>query len=138
MKILKKTTIFMLSLLLLALTACGGSELPSGMDADELMAAGQKVALLLVEGEYEAVYELLREDQRALTTVEQIEQAVRSQLDGAGVYKQIEKRMTSGTTIEGERYGAVMLYCEFSEEDVLVRLFFDPQLQLVGFSLKQD
>ena len=128
----------MFSLLLIMLTACGGSELPTGVDADELMAAGQEVALLLVEEEYEAVYELLREDQRALVTVDLIRQTVSEELRGAGEYKQIEKRMTTGTTENGERYAIAMFYCDFLEEDVLIRVCFDAQLQLVGFSLMQD
>ena len=122
----------------MTLTACGGNELPDGMDDDALLSAGREVMLLLVKGEYEAVHEMLREDQRALFTSEDIREAVERELDGAGIYKQIEDHMMTGQTINGERYGIAVLYCEFSEEDVLVRVSFDAQLQLVGFSLKQD
>lgn len=136
---LKRLKNIVLSLLLvLALAGCRGSELPAGMDSETLLAAGQDVMLHLVEEEFEAVYEMLREDQRALFTVEDISRVVSSQLSGAGEYKQIEKRMTTGSTIDGERYGIAVFYCDFSEEDVLVRISFDAQMQLVGFSLKQD
>lgn len=124
--------------MLLALTACSGEVLPDGMDEDALFNAGKDVMLLLVEGEYEAVHEMLREDQRAQFTVEDIETVVSSQLDGAGYYKQIEDHMATGQTIEGQRYGISVLYCEFSEEDVLIRISFDEQMRLVGFALKQD
>ena len=124
--------------MLLLLTACGGNELPDGMDDDALFAAGRDVMLLLVNGEYEAVHELLREDQRALFTVDDIREVVDKELDGAGVYKQIEKHMVTGQKIDGQLYGIAVLYCDFSEEDVLIRVSFDAQLQLVGFSLKQD
>ena len=127
-----------LCVLMLALAACSGEALPEGMDEDTLFTAGKDVMLLLVEGEYEAVHELLREDQRAQFTVEDIEKVVSSQLDGAGYYKQIEDHMATGQTIEGQRYGISVLYCEFSEEDVLIRISFDDQMRLVGFALQQD
>ena len=134
----KMTAVFLSLLIAFAMTACRGEALPEGMDQDALLSAGQEVFLLLVEGEYETVHEMLREDQRAQFTVEDIRSAVTSQLDDAGFYKQIEDRMTTAQTIEGERYGIAVLYCEFSEEDVLVRISFDADLQLVGFALKQD
>ena len=124
--------------MLLLFTACGGNELPEGMDGDALFAAGRDVMLLLVNGEYEAVHELLREDQRALFTADDIRKVVEKELDGAGIYKQIEKHMVTGQKIDGQLYGIAVLYCDFSEEDVLIRVSFDAQLQLVGFSLKQD
>ena len=128
----------MLVVLLLVLTACGGNELPEGMEEEVLFAAGRDVMLLLVEGEYEAVHEMLREDQRALFTAEDIREVVERELDGAGVYKQIDGHIVTGQTIDGQRYGIAVLYCDFSEEDVLIRVSFDTQLQLVGFALEQD
>ena len=91
-----------------------------------------------VEEEYEALYELLREDQRGNVTVDKIRSIVSDELDGAGYYKQIEKRMVTGTKEKGVHYGVAMFYCEFSEKDVLIRVCFDGQLQLVGFSLMRD
>ena len=122
----------------LMMTACQGKALPEGMDENALMEAGKDVMLLLVGGEYEQVHELLREDQREQFTVDDIRQVVTSQLDGAGVYKQIEDRMTTGQVIDGVHYGVAVLYCDFSEEDVLVRISFDEAWNLVGFSLDQD
>ena len=107
------------------------------MDEDKLFTAGKDVMLLLVGGEYEAVHEMLREDQRGAVTVDDIRAAVSSQLDGAGVYKQIEDHMATGQVIDGERYGISVLYCDFTEEDVLVRVSFDEDWNLVGFSLDQ-
>lgn len=138
MKTVKKFAVSFLCVLMFALTACTGEALPEGMDENELFTAGKDVMLLLVEGKYETVHEMLREDQRVQFTVEDIEKVVSSQLDGAGYYKQIEDHMATGQTIEGQRYGISVLYCEFSEEDVLIRISFDDQMRLVGFALKQD
>lgn len=138
MKAVKKFTVSILFVLVLALTACSGEPLPEGMDEHALFTAGKDVTLLLVDGDYETVHGMLREDQRAQFTVDDIRDVVTAQLDGAGVYEQIEDHMTTGQTIEGERYGIAVLYCDFSEEDVLVRVSFDAEMRLVGFALEQD
>ena len=136
---MKKILLFLLALVMCLMTfaACSGEPLPDGMEEEALFSAGKDVLLLMVGGEYERVHELLRDDQRDLVDVEDIRKAVSSQLDGAGVYKQIEDHMATGQNINGERYGISVLYCEFSEEDVLVRLCFDGEYRLVGFSLDQ-
>ncbi len=138
MKRIKSFIVLLLFSLVLTLTACKGKPLPDGMDAEQLFHAGKDVMLLMVEGNYDAIHALLREDQREQITVEQIRETVTAQLNGAGEYKQIDDHMTTGQTIDGVRYGIAVLYCDFSEEDVLVRISFDADMQLVGFSLKQD
>ena len=107
------------------------------MDEDALFSAGKDVMLLLVGGDYETVHEMLREDQREIVDVDDIREVVSSQLDGAGTYKQIEDHMATGQVVDGVRYGVSVLYCEFSEEDVLIRISFDRDWNLVGFSLDQ-
>ena len=119
-------------------TACSDNQLPDGMNEDELFHAGKDVMLLLVNGEYEAVHAMLREDQRAVITVDAIRDAVLDQLEDAGEYKQINDHMATGQVIAGERYGVSVLYCDFAEEDVLFRISFDAQMRLVGFALKQQ
>ncbi|MDE7243180.1 MAG: DUF3887 domain-containing protein [Oscillospiraceae bacterium] len=125
-------------LLLLALTACKGKPLPDGMDETSLLERGQEVLLLIAGGEYEAVYDALRDDVAAGTSVEDIQALALRQLDGAGVYKQIESRMTTGQSSGGESYGIAVMYCQFSEDDVLVRLAFDPNLDLIGLEIKKQ
>lgn len=123
--------------LLFLCTACSGEALPDGMNEEDLFAAGRDVLLLLVDGEYEAVHTMLREDQRTAVSAEDIQTVVTTQLDGAGIYKQIEAHMATGQVIDGERYGVSVLYCEFAKEDILVRLCFDAEYTLVGFSIDQ-
>ena len=107
------------------------------MEREKLLSEGQWVLLRMLDGDYEAIHQKMREDQRTQVTVDDIRAKVLEQFEDAGVYKQIEDRMTTGQTIQGEQYGVAVLYCEFSEEDVLVRLFFDAQMELVGFTLQQ-
>jgi len=127
-----------LFLIILLLAGCQGKPLPAGMDEDALLERGQEVLLELVGGDYEAVYGQLREDVAAGTSAEDIQSLVLRQLDGAGVYKQIESRMTTGQSSNGEHYGVAVMYCQFSKDDVLVRLAFDPQMALIGLEVKKQ
>jgi hypothetical protein len=125
-------------LLTFSLTGCSGGDLPSGMEEDELLHVGRQVTVQLMSGEYEEVYDLLRDDQRELTTAEDIQALVLDQTDGAGVYKEIEKTMTTSYSSGGEDFGVAVLYCKFSQKDVLVRLAFDTDYALVGISVKRQ
>ena len=124
--------------IILLLAGCQGKPLPEGMDEDALLQKGQEVLLDLVEGDYEAVYGQLREDVAVGTSAEDIQSLALRQLDGAGVYKQIKSRMTTGQSSNGESYGVSVMYCQFSKKDVLVRLAFDPDLQLIGLEIKKQ
>ena len=136
---MKKTVHALLCLLLLlTLAACKGNPLPGGMDETALLDRGQEILLLLTGGEYEAVYDALRDDVAADTSAGEIQALALRQLHGAGVYKQIESRMTTGQSSGGEEYGIAVMYCQFSEDDVLVRLAFDTNLDLIGLEIKKQ
>ena len=134
-KMLCSTVGLLLSLALL--TGCQGKALPEGMSEDALLEAGKDVMLLVVQGEYQTVLETFRSDVQETLTVEDIQTLALRQLDGAGVYKQIEKSMTTGQSSDGEHYGVAVLYCEFSEKDILFRLAFDADMALIGMDIQQ-
>ena len=119
------------------LTGCQGKALPEGMSEDALLEAGKDVMLLVVQGDYETVLEQFRSDVRETIAAEDIQALALRQLDGAGVYKQIEKSMTTGQAGDGEDYGIAVLYCQFSEKDVLFRVAFDADMTLVGIDIQQ-
>ena len=119
------------------LAGCQGKALPEGMDEDALLEAGKDVMLLVVQGDYETVLEQFRSDVRETIAAEDIQALALRQLDGAGVYKQIEKSMTTGQAGDGEDYGIAVLYCQFSEKDVLFRVAFDADMTLVGIDIQQ-
>ena len=125
----------LLSLALLA--GCQGKALPEGMREDDLLEAGKDVMLLVVQGEYDTVLSEFRADVRETLTADNIQALALNQLDGAGVYKQIEKSMTTGQSSDGEDYGVAVLYCQFSEKDVVFRLAFDPDMALIGMDIQQ-
>ena len=126
-----------LLLFLVLLTGCQGKALPEGMSEDALLEAGKDVMLLVVQGDYQSVLETFRSDVQETLTVEDIQTLALRQLDGAGVYKQIEKSMTTGQSSDGEHYGVAVLYCEFSEKDILFRLAFDADMALIGMDIQQ-
>ena len=126
-----------LLLSLVLLTGCQGKALPEGMSEDALLEAGKDVMLLVVQGDYHSVLETFRSDVQETLTVEDIQTLALRQLDGAGVYKQIEKSMTTGQSSDGEHYGVAVLYCEFSEKDILFRLAFDADMALIGMDIQQ-
>ena len=123
---------------LLLLAGCQGSPLPGGMEEEALLEAGRDVVLLLVGGDYEAVHAALRPDVAETVAAEDIQSLVLQQTDGAGVYKQIESRMATGQSSDGEDYGVAVFYCEYSKKDVLVRLAFDPDYALIGLEVKKQ
>lgn len=45
--------------------------------------------------------------------------------------------MTTGQSSDGEYYGVAVLYCEFSEKDILFRLAFDADMALIGMDIQQ-
>lgn len=122
----------------LLLCGCQGKPLPAGMDEAELLEAGQEIVLLVAEGDYEAVCAAFREDVAQTLTAADIEELAGRQLEGAGEYRQIESRMTTGQSSNGESYGVAVFYCQFSRDDVLFRVAFDPDMALIGMEIKKQ
>jgi len=133
-----KTRIAMLLAVLLLLCGCRGKPLPAGMEETALTEAGRAVVLQLVQDEYEAVRESFREDVRESVTADQLRTLLLQQTDGAGVYRQIESTMVTGQSSDGEHYGVAVLYCEYSEDDVLFRVAFDKNLKLIGLEIRKQ
>ena len=123
---------------ILLLSGCQGKPLPSGMEEEALLRHGREVVALLAGGDYEAVYGLMREDVAAGASVEDIQNLVIQQTDGAGTYKQIDSTMTTGQSSNGESYGVAVFYCDYSKKDVLFRLAFDANYELIGMEIKKQ
>lgn len=126
-----------LVLLILLLCGCQGKPLPAGMDEAALQQNGREVAFLLAGGDYEAVLDRMREDVAASTTAEDIQSLVIRQTDGAGVYKEIDSAMTTGQSSDGEEYGVAVVYCKYTKKNVLFRLAFDANYELIGLEVKK-
>ena len=125
-------------LVLLLLSGCQGKPLPSGMEEEELLRHGREAVALLAGGSYEEVLGLMRDDVAGGTEVEDIRNLMIQQTDGAGTYKQIDSSMTTGQSSNGEAYGVAVFYCDYSKKDVLFRLAFDTNYELIGMEIKRQ
>ena len=125
-------------LMILVLAGCSGKSLPDGMTEEALIDAGREVLLLAVDGEFDTILEMMRDDVQATVTAEDIRTVVWGNVSDAGVYKQIEDSMTTGQDVNGERLGVAVLYCDYSEDEVLFRAAFDSEMNLVGLSVQKQ
>ena len=126
-----------LVLLALLLCACQGKPLPAGMEEETLLSHGREAVVLLTGGDYEAVRELMRADVAAGVTAEDIRNLVLKQADGAGVYKEIDSSMVTGQSSDGESYGVAVFYCKYAKKNVLFRLAFDSNYELIGLEVRK-
>ncbi len=84
----KKVWLFALAAVLLVILAgCRGNKLPDGMDEDKVSSAGLAVMSQLTKGEYEEVYDALREDVREQTSADAIEEMMDTATEGRGSFK---------------------------------------------------
>ena len=107
------------------------------MEEDRLLSAGREVLAALVSGDYETVCGMLRPDVAAEVSEEELRSLMLRQLDGAGVYKQIESSMVTGQSSDGEDYGVAVVYCKYSKKNVLFRLAFDTSYELIGLEVRK-
>ena len=124
--------------LLLLLCGCQGKPLPGGMEEEVLLSHGREAAAMLAAGQFDEVYGILREDVALSTSAEEIRSMVLQQTDGAGVYQQIDSAMVTGQSSQGEDYGVAVIYCDYSKKNVLFRLAFDVDYQLIGMQAKEQ
>ena len=124
-------------LALFLLTGCKGKPLPDGMDEEILLSAGQEVVDLLMEADYQQVYDRFREDIRENLTVDNVKNLMESETKGAGDFKKVKDTLATGST-EGEDHGIAVIYCEYSKENVRFRVAFDPDLNLIGLEIGQN
>lgn len=117
------------------LTGCKGKALPKGMEEDKVLSAGQEIVDLLVAGDCQSVYDRLRPDIQAATTVDAIAQLREETLDGVGEYKQVGNTMVTGITDGSEPQGIAVIYCKYTKKNVRFRIAFDPDMELIGFAM---
>ena len=126
------------AMLALVLCGCQGKPLPEGMEEDLLLSRGREAVALLVEGDCRAVRDMMREDIAAGVAEEDIQTLVLNQTGGAGAYKEISGAMATGQSSDGESYGVAVIYCKYAKRNVLFRLAFDPNYELIGMEIKKQ
>lgn len=124
-------------LLVFALSGCG-SRLPDGMDEDKVVDEGLKVTAKLVDGDYDGVYGLLREDVRSQTSAAAIEEMIADATEGLDEYKKVTDSMATGVTKKGiEPHGIAVLRAKYGSKVVMFRIAFDTDMELIGLDVRR-
>lgn len=137
---MKKRPVLLLTAALASLallTGCQGSPLPDGMDEDTLLTQGREIVQELNDGDYSAVYDRLRDSSKEATTQADVEDYMSSVLDKAGPYQKETGSLATGQTLDGgEKYGTAVFYCKHKKDDVLYRIAFDTDMELMGMEIR--
>lgn len=123
-------------LLVLALAGCSGKPLPEGMDEETLLDAGREIVTLLNEGDYQGVYDRMRADGQEASTVDDVREAMENLLDEVGPYVKENDTLATGQTLDsGEEYGTAVFYCKHEKKNVVYRVAFSTEMELMGFTV---
>ena len=126
-------------ILVFVLAGCSGKPLPEGMDEETLLDAGREIVALLNQGEYQEVYDRMRADGQAESTVENIQDAMEDLLDEVGAYKKETDSLATGQTLDsGEEYGTAVLYCKHEKKNAVYRVAFSTQMELMGLTVGEQ
>lgn len=123
-------------LLLLVLSGCKGNKLPDGMDEDEVSRAGLSVMSQLTKGEYEAVYDALREDVREQTSADAIQTMMETATEGRGSFKKVKDSMATGVTDADEPHAIAVIRAKYEKKSVIFRIAFDTEMELIGLDVR--
>ncbi len=126
------------ALFLLAGCKVSGNPLPEGMEEETVLERGREVVALLNSGDYQEVYDLLREDARETSSPEAIQSYMEERLDKAGAYKSEDEAMATGQKIKdtGEEYGTAVLYCKHEKKSMIYRIAYSADMELMGIEIK--
>ena len=126
------------ALFLLAGCKVSGNPLPEGMEEETVLERGREVVALLNSGDYQEVYDLLREDARETSSPEAIQSYMEERLDKAGAYKSEDEAMATGQKIKdtGEEYGTAVLYCKHEKKSMIYRIAYSADMELMGIQIK--
>lgn len=123
-------------LLVVALAGCSGKPLPEGMDEGALLDAGREIVTLLNEGDYQGVYDRMRADGQEASTVDDVREAMENLLDEVGPYVKENDTLATGQTLDnGEEYGTAVFYCKHEKKNVVYRVAFSTEMELMGFTV---
>ena len=129
---------------MLLLCACGtpeGNPLPEGMDEAAVLTAGEAIVADLNAGNWQTVYDLLRDDAKAATgSPDAIQTLMEGVLKKTGAFKQIETSMATGQTLKesGEPYATAVFYCKHEKNQAMYRIAFSTEMELIGLAVKKQ
>lgn len=124
-------------LLLLAGCKVSGNPLPEGMEEETVLEQGREVVAMLNGGEWQEVYSLLRADAQETSSPEAIQSYMEERLDKAGAYKLETEAMATGQKIKdtGEEYGTAVFYCKHEKKNLMYRMAYSTDMELMGIQV---
>ena len=124
-------------LLLLAGCKVSGNPLPEGMEEETVLEQGREVVAMLNGGEWQEVYSLLRADAQETSGPESIQSYMEERLDKAGAYKEEDEAMATGQKIKdtGEEYGTAVFYCKHEKKNLMYRVAYSTDMELMGIQV---
>lgn len=128
----------LLCLLLLSGCKVSGNPLPEGMEEDTVLKQGREVVAQLNGGDWQEVYDSLRDDAKETSSPEDIQSYMEEHLSKAGAYQKEDEAMATGQTLKdtGEEYGTAVLYCKHEKKSVIYRVAYSTDMELMGIEVK--
>ena len=113
---------------LVLLSGCkvSGRPLPQGLEEETVLEQGREVVSLLNGGSWQEVYDLLRADARETSSPEAIQSYMEERLNKAGAYK----------SETGEEYGTAVFYCKHEKKNLMYRVAYSTDMELMGIEVK--
>ena len=126
--------------LLLGLSGCkvSGNPLPEGMEEETVLSEGREVVVLLNSEGWQEVYNLLRADAKETSGPEAIRDYMQERLDKAGAYVREDEAMATGQKLKdtGEEYGTAVLYWKHEKKNLMYRVAYSADMELMGIEIK--
>lgn len=138
---MKKRLILLAAVLtvLCLLSGCkvSGNPLPEGMEEETVLEQGREVVAQLNGGEYQAVYDALREDAKETSSPEAIQAYMEEFLDKAKAYEKETDAMATGQKLKdtGEEYATAVFYCKHEKKSLMYRIAYSTDMELMGIQI---
>ena len=142
---MKKRILTLLCILCTALALCSctvtGNPIPEGMDEAAVLAAGEEIISDLNEGNWEEIFDQLREDAQASTgSPAAIQAHMESVLAKVGPFEKLKDTMVTGQKVKdtGEQYATAVFYCQHDKNQAMYRIAFSADMELIGLQVTKQ
>ena len=142
---MKNRILTLLCILCTALLLCActvkGNPLPEGMDEAAVLAAGEEIVHDLNDGNWQEIYDQLREDAQTSTgSPAAIQAHMESVLAKVGPFETLKDSMATGQKVKetGEQYATAVFYCQHDKNQAMYRIAFSTDMELIGLQITEQ